>query len=284
MNNELVQKPVTDVTENTDAQAVEENEEGILLTDTTSQNEEKKDVKSYTDEELEKIVNDKVNEILPNKIERERRKMEKEYRKKLSDYEETQSIFSAGLGTSDMAEANKKMREFYRGQGIEIPTYQKNRYSDDDEKALGELDAEKIIKFGYDDMQEEANRLAQIGKDKMTVRERATFMKLADELTRQNQLKELAEIGVSGDIVNNDDFKKFASQFNKNTPIKNVYEMYQLKNPKQKREMMGSMKNTKSDNVEKDYYSPEDVMKLSPSDWKKPGVWEKVRASQKTWK
>ena len=84
MNNDLVQKTVTDVTENTDAQAVEENEEGILLTDTTSQNEEKKDVKSYTDEELKKIVNDKVNEILPNKIERERRKIEKEYRKKLS--------------------------------------------------------------------------------------------------------------------------------------------------------------------------------------------------------
>ena len=116
MNEEsLIQEPVTNVTENTDAQTVEKDEEGIVLTDTTSNNvEEKKDVKSYTDEELKKIVNDKLNEILPTKIEREKRKIEKEYRKKLVDYEETQSILSAGLGTSDMAEANKKMREFYR--------------------------------------------------------------------------------------------------------------------------------------------------------------------------
>lgn len=285
MNNDLVQKPVTDVTENTDALTVEENEEGILLTDTTSQNEEKKDVKSYTDEELKKIVNDKVNEILPNKIERERRKIEKEYRKKLSDYEETQSIFSAGLGTSDMAEANKRMREFYREQGIEIPTYQKPRYSEDDDKALGELDAKKVISLGYEEMQEEANRLAEIGKDKMSIREKAMFTTLASELTRQNQIKELAEIGVTEDIVNDSKFKEFANQFNSKTPIKNIYEMYtKVYQSKPKYEKMGSMKNNNKDNSDLDFFTPEDVLKLSPSDWKKPGVWEKVRASQKKWK
>ncbi len=45
MNEEYdVQTPVTDVTENTEAQSVEEIEEGIELTDTTSQEEEKKEV------------------------------------------------------------------------------------------------------------------------------------------------------------------------------------------------------------------------------------------------
>ena len=74
MNEEMnVQEPVTDVTENTDAQAVEQFEEGIELTDTAS-NEEKKEVKQYTDEEIERIVNERVNNILPTKIEREKRK------------------------------------------------------------------------------------------------------------------------------------------------------------------------------------------------------------------
>ena len=48
MNEEMnVQTPVTDVTENTEAQAVEQFEEGIELTDTAS-NEETKDVKTYS--------------------------------------------------------------------------------------------------------------------------------------------------------------------------------------------------------------------------------------------
>ena len=124
MNKELnVQEPVTDVTENTDAQAVEDIEEGIELTDTTS-NEETKEVKQYTDEEIEKIVNERVDNILPTKIEREKRKIEKDYREKLSKDEETESILSAGLGTKDITESNKKMREFYKEQGIDIQAYQ----------------------------------------------------------------------------------------------------------------------------------------------------------------
>ena len=90
MNEEMnVQTPVTDVTENTDAQAVEQFEEGIELTDTTSQEEEKKEVKTYTAEEVEKMVNDRINNLLPKKIEREKRKMEKQYSDKLAKYERT---------------------------------------------------------------------------------------------------------------------------------------------------------------------------------------------------
>ena len=80
MNEEYdVQTPVTDVTENTEAQSVEENEEGIELTDTASQEEEKQEVKTYTAEEVERMVNDRLNTLLPKKIEREKRKMEKQY-------------------------------------------------------------------------------------------------------------------------------------------------------------------------------------------------------------
>jgi hypothetical protein len=285
MNEEYdVQTPATNVAENTEAQSVEENEEGIELTDTTSQEEEKKEVKNYTAEEIEKMVNDRVNDILPKKIEREKRKMEKQYSDKLAKYEETDSILKAGLGTKDISESNQRMREFYKEQGIDIPAYSKPKYSEEDEKILGKAEATKIIDLGFEEMQEEANRLAAIGVDKMTPREKVMFNTLADELTHQKQVKELAELGVKEEILNNSEFKEFASQFTSKTPIKTVYEMYTATHqPKQKAEKIGSMKNTVS-KEEKDFYTPDEVKALTPEEWEKPGVWEKVMASQRKWK
>jgi len=279
MNEEMnVQIPVTDVTENTDAQAVEEIEEGIELTDTASNEEEKKEVKQYTDEEIEKLVNDRVNNILPTKIEREKRKLEKAYNEKLSKYEETESILSAGLGTTDIAESNKRMREFYKEQGIDIPAYQKSRYSEDDERTLGESDAQKIIKLGYEEMEEEANRLATIGRDNMTPREKALFTELATELTRQKQVKELAQIGVKEDVLNDSEFKSFANQFDSKTPIKKVYEYYAQLKPKKQVEKIGSMKTGPSSKV-KDFYTEEEIAALSDDDLDNPQIWEAVRKS-----
>ena len=278
MNEEYdVQTPVTDVTENTEAQSVEENEDqGIELTDTASQEEEKQEVKTYTAEEVEKMVNDRLNTLLPKKIEREKRKMEKQYSDKLAKYEETDSILKAGLGTKDISESNQRMREFYKEQGIDIPAYSKPRYSDEDEKILGQAEASKIIDLGFEEMQEEANRLAAIGVDKMTPREKVIFNTLADELTHQKQVKELAKLGVKEEILNDSEFKEFASQFNSKTPIKNVYEMYTKIKPQKKYEQIGSMKNIKEP-VQKDYYSNEEIAKMSPEEIRKN--WDVIRKS-----
>ena len=276
MNEEMnVQTPVTDVTEKTEAQTVEQFEEGIELTDTAS-NEETKDVKTYTEEDLERIVNERVNNILPTKIEREKRKIEKDYREKLSKYEETESILSAGLGTNDISESNKKMREFYKEQGINIPAYQKPRYSEEDERALGELDAKKVISLGFDEMQEEANRLADIGTDKMSPREKVMFTTLATELTYQKQKRELAKLGVKEDVLNNSEFKEFASQFNSKTSIQTVYDLYTKMKPQKQYEQIGSMKNNKEP-VQKDYYTNEEIAKMSPEEIRKN--WDVVRKS-----
>ena len=277
MNEEMnVQEPVTDVTENTETQSAEQFEEGIELTDTTS-NEEKKEVKSYTEEELEKIVNDRIQDILPSRLEREKIKIEKNYREKLSKYEETESILSAGLGTKDISESNKKMREFYKEQGIDIPAYQRPRYSEEDEKALGELDAKKVISLGFDEMQEEANSLASIGTDKMTPRQKVMFTTLASELTRQKQTRELAKLGVKEDILNDAEFKDFASQFNSKTSIQTVYEMYTKMKPQKQYEPIGSMKNNKK--VEKkDYFTNDEIAKMTDKELEEN--WEAIRKFQ----
>ena len=280
MNEEYIQEPVTEVTENTEAQPVEENEEGIELTDTSSNNqEENESVKSYTDEDLERIVNERLNEILPNKIEREKRKIEKTYRDKLSKYEETESILSAGLKTQGISEINKQMREFYKEQGIDIPAYQQPKYSDDDEKDLGELDAKKVIKLGFDEMQDEANRLADIGTKNMTVRERAMFTKLANELTIQKNRRELAKIGVKEDVLEDSSFRQFSSQFNKDVPIQNIYEMYtKFNNKEQKKyEQIGSLKNNKEP-YKKEYFTDEEIAKMTDKELEEN--WEAIRKFQ----
>ena len=281
MNEEYdVQTPVTDVTENTEAQSVEQNEEGIELTDTTSQDEEKKEVKTYTAEEVEQMVNDRINDILPKKIEREKRKIERQYSDKLANYEETSSILKAGMGVKDISEANQKMREFYKEEGIEIPVYSKPRYSEEDEKILGKAEASKIIDLGFEEMQEEANRLAAIGVDKMTPREKVMFNTLANELTHQKQVKELAKLGVKDDLLKDSQFKSFIDKFNSNTPIKDVYEMYTKLNQPSKPmvEKIGSMKSMIQDKV-KDYYTEDEIRKLTDEELDDPKVWEAVRKS-----
>lgn len=281
MNEEYdVQTPVTDVTENTEAQSVEQNEEGIELTDTTSQEEEKKEVKTYTAEEVEKMVNDRINDILPKKIEREKRKIERQYSDKLANYEETSSILKAGMGVKDISEANQKMREFYKEEGIDIPVYSKPRYSEEDEKILGKAEASKIIDLGFEEMQEEANRLAAIGVDKMTPREKVMFNTLANELTHQKQVKELAKLGVRDDLLKDNQFKSFIDKFNSNTPIKDVYEMYTKLNQPTKPvvEKIGSMKSMIQDKV-KDYYTEDEIRKLTDEELDDPKVWEAVRKS-----
>ena len=287
MNEEYnVQEPVTEVTENTEAQPVEENEEGIELTDTTSNNEEKESVKTYTEEDLERIVNERINDMLPTKIEREKRKLERKYQDRLSKYEETESILKQGFGAKDITDANQKMREFYKEQGIDIKDYQRPRYSDDDERDLGELDAKKIIRLGFDEMQDEANRLAEIGTKNMTVRQKSMFTTLANELTIQKEKKALVKMGVKDDILEDLDFRQFSSQFNKDVPIEKRYEMYTKFNNKEpkKYDQIGSMKSTKTTNEVKDYYSPEEASKFTRKDYdKNPKLLEAVERSMTLW-
>ena len=170
------------------------------------------------------------------------------------------------------------MREFYKEQGIDIPVYQKPKYSDEDEKALGELEANKIIKLGFDEMQDEANRLADIGTDNMTVREKALFGKLATELTKQKNKRELAKLGVKEDVLETQEFRSFSSQFNNNVPIQDIYNMYQKFNNKEakKYDQIGSLKNNKEP-IQKDHFTNEEIAKMSPEEVRKN--WEIIRKS-----
>ena len=276
MNEEI--QNVTDVTENTEEQTAEEIVDGVELTDTADDTidvdteetkEEQPKGRFYTDEEVNSIVDKRV-----------ARKMRK-YEKQMAEYEDTENVLKSALEVDNISDANKKLRSYYQEQGYELPE-KKSSYSERELNILAKAEADEIIEEGYDSMLEEANRLAKIGYQNLNQKEKLIFMTLGGELDKQNDTRELKKIGANEELLKKTDFIEFRNMFDKKTPIEKVYGLYKNQEPKPKVELPGSMKNT-SVKEEKEYLTPEEVVALTPEDWEKPGMWEKVRKSQLKW-
>lgn len=276
MNEEI--QNVTDVTENTEEQTAEEIVDGVELTDTADDTtdvdteetkEEQPKGRFYTDEEVNSIVDKRV-----------ARKMRK-YEKQMAEYEDTENVLKSALEVDNISDANKKLRSYYQEQGYELPE-KKSSYSERELNILAKAEVDEIIEEGYDSMLEEANRLAKIGYQNLNQKEKLIFMTLGDELDKQNDTRELKKIGANEELLKKTDFIEFRNMFDKKTPIEKVYGLYKNQEPKPKVELPGSMKNT-SVKEEKEYLTPEEVVALTPEDWEKPGMWEKVRKSQLKW-
>ena len=220
-------------------------------------------------------------EMMKTRLDRQERTFQKE----LSKYKDTENVLKSALGASDIEEANKKLREYYENEGIKLPEVYKPGLSSREIEVLAKADAQDFINEGYDSMLNEANRLAAKEYKNLNDRERIIFNTLAEELNKENSKRELLKVGAKEDVLNDKDFINFRNQFNSKTPIGDIYNLYlQTHNSKQKPTPMGSMKDTTAKKDIKDYYSPDDVNKLTDEDWAKPGVFEKALASMKKWK
>lgn len=287
-NEEMLE--LTNDTENVETQTTEEMvEDGIELTDTEGEqsNEEetpKKEEVRQTFRELLKSNPDyqeEFSEMMKTRLDRQERNFQKE----LSKYKDTENVLKSTLGASDIEEANKKLREYYENEGIKLPEVYKPGLSSREIEVLAKADAQDFINEGYDSMLNEANRLAAKEYKNLNDRERIIFNTLAEELNKENSKRELLKVGAKEDVLNDKDFINFRNQFNSKTPIGDIYNLYlQTHNSKQKPTPMGSMKDTTAKKDIKDYYSPDDVNKLTDEDWAKPGVFEKALASMKKWK
>lgn len=257
---------VTDVTENVEEPATEEMVEGN--TEPTTENSEP--VKTYTDAE--------VDEIVKKKLYRQEQKLNREFNKQMSSYKRAEEVLNAGLGTSNIEEATNNLANFYKQKGITIPEYHDSR-SEHDIEVLAKDDAKAIIDLGYEDIVAETDRLAQIGFDNMSKRDKIMFQELAEERDKIESEKALAELGVSKDEIDGDDFKAFTDKLNPSLSLKEKYEMYSKLKPRKNTNKMGSMKSGATSTV-KDYYSPEEISRLTDEDLNNPQVWEAVRRSQ----
>jgi hypothetical protein len=250
-----------------------------------AQSTEPVETKSYTQAELDEYVNNRVDEILPKKIARERRKLDREYKDKLSKYEEAELVLNAGLGTDDISEATDNLRRFYTSKGVEIPQYQPSLYNEDDMKILADSEAQRIIGYGIEDVTEEVNRLTDKGFDNMTDREKLVFKSLVEHRDDYNNKKELAKIGVTMEALEDADYKEFAKDLNPNLSVKEKYEKYLKYKPKKNIEQIGSIKSyTDKDTGVKEFYTPEEARRFTKADYdKNPDLFAAVERSMLKW-
>ena len=286
-NEEMLEQ--TNETENVETQTTEEFEDkGIELTDTADTEEqetvkEKEEVKQSLRELLKNNPDyqDEFSEMVKTRLDRQERGFQKE----LSKYKDTENVLKSALHVNDMDEANKKLREYYEGEGIKLPEVYKPGLSSREIEVLAKADAQDFINEGYDSMVNEANRLASKKYENLNERERVIFNTLAEKLTEENNKRELLKLGAKEDVLGDKDFVAFKNKFNSNTTIGDIYSLYMKTQDGTKKPVaMGSMKDTTAQKEVKAFYSPKDVENMTDDDWNKPGAWEKVLASMKKWK
>ncbi len=231
------------------------------------------EIKTYTDEE--------VNSIVGRKLARQEAKIRKEYERK---YGTLENVLKAGTGKESVEEVTNTFAEFYKSKGISIPT--EPTYSAKDIEVLAKAEASDIISAGLDDVIEEVDRLADIGLGNMTAKEKAVFRELAEYRKNAEANRELAKIGVGEDVYASAEFKEFASQFNSNTPVTKIYEIYNKMQPKKEVKTMGSMKtNTPTDTGVKEFYTRDEALQFTTKDYdKNPALYEAVKKSMRSWK
>ena len=222
LNNEEL---VTNVTENVEATT----EETVV--------EEPTIEKVYTEDDF----NNKLDEVLAKKIARKEAKIRKEYEKK---YGKLESVLRAGTGSEgDIEEMANTFDQFYTQnvKGYKSPT--EPTYSNKDLEVLARVEADEMIEsYDFSELEEEANRLAEIGVDNMSTRERLVFTRIGDYLMQEQSRKELASIGVTDKDLKDDDYIEFKKNLNPSMSEKDKYEMYTKYRPKPKVEPIGSMK------------------------------------------
>ncbi len=277
---------VTDVTENVEEQATEELVDGAKAQETTEEvvnavdkataDTKPVEEKLYSESEL----NQKLDELLADKIGKKtaiiKRQLRREYDEK---YGELENVLKAGTGESDIKAITDTFTDFYTKKGINIP--QRANYNESDLKILANAEADDIINSSFNEVVEETDRLADKGLDNMSPREKIVFRKLAEYRQSKERENELASIGAMK-VANDKEFNDFASQFNSNVPIKTVYEMYTKTRPQPKVEQIGSMKSTVP-NKTKDYYTPDEVDRLTPEQLRDPKIMDAVDNSMKIW-
>ena len=250
----------------------EENEKPVAEEVTENVEQTTEETIEQPTEEVETFTKEQVDEIVDKRIKRREAKIRKEYEKK---YGRLETVVNAGLGTNSTEEAVEQLTEFYQNKGINIPT--EPQYSDRDLEVLANAEAEEIISLGQDEVIAEGERLANLGKD-MSKRDKLVLERLVKERKKTEEINDLASIGVSSDILTDPNYLEYTSKLNPELSIKEKYEMYQSQLEKKQNKTIGSMKGVPESKY-KDYYTPEEISKLSEEDLDDPRVWEAVRKS-----
>lgn len=269
---------VLEDTENVGEQATEELVDGNKAAT--------KEEKLYSQAELDKLVNEKVDELLPKKLERAKSKLEREYAESNAKHRRLEEILKAGTGKESVDELSETFKNFYTENGVQIPEFKEYR-SEKEERILADAEANDIISSGYDDIVEEVDRLSKKGVEKMTPREKLVFQRLATERQRQDSINELAKIGVKSDVLEDADYQEFSKNLNPNLSEKQKYEMYLKFKPTEQKNVkpLGSQRTvTSQDDGLKEFYTPEEASRFTRKDFdNNPELFKRVCDSMTKW-
>lgn len=287
-NEELLQNSET---ENVDTQTTEENVDNVIDNDSESfqeteveeveqnQPEDKKSFRDVLKDNPE--YQEEFNKIMKNRLMRQENNLKADYEKK---YQKINNVLKYGLGSEDIDDAANQLEEFYKDRGKEIPDIKATDYSEIDTEKLAKIDAEEIIDLGLDEIKYETERLKEKGIDNMTNREKLTFKYLAEQRMKMEDEIELQKVGAKKETYESKDYKEFAKKFEGSKfTAKEIYDLYQEKQPRNEVKPLGSMINNNSDNSKK-YYTPEEAQKLTEKDLDDPEVYKNLRESMKKWK
>ena len=249
-----------------------ENVETVTTEETTGEEQVEIPVKTYTQEEVDEIVG--------KRLARNTAKIRKEYTKKYGDLE---NVLKAGTGEDNVVELTDTFRSFYEQKGIHIPS--EPTYSGRDIEVLAKAEADDIISAGFEEVVEEVDRLAELGIENMSAREKQVFKELAEYRQNAERSNELSKLGVTEDAYTSKEFKDFASKFGTNTTITEIYEIYNKIQPKKEVRTMGSLKNnTTNDTGVKDFYTRDEALKFTKKDFdNNPELFKAVEKSMLKW-
>ncbi len=258
----------------------EENEKDLSV-DNEAENQTKdtanvEDTKSYSQQEVDEMKakwEGNFQKKLDKAISRKMRAYDDEEFKKdqLIDVLKKQTNQSSLDGLLDMSE---------KQYGVTISRTRSNK---NDDKVLGKYDAKEILDAQDDEyVNQEFNRLANVNR---TVREEETYSELNNYLQNkkvtEKRLKEIKENGLDEDIVDSEEFKSFSEKFNKDTSIKDIYDMYEKINgtKKQKPFSAGSLKDIDSKKAPDEFFTIEEFNALTDEDLKNDKIYEKAMKS-----
>lgn len=238
--------------------------------------EETENVEVTTEETPKKMfTQEEVNDIVGKAKATASARAEKRIRKEYEEYDGLIEVLEAGTGKKGIGELRQTFSDHYTKRGIQMP--QRPIYNENDNRILAEAEARGIIEGGDEEVEYEVNRLTAKGTSGMSAREKAMFPHLVEHLESKRTRDALAKMGVTEEEIDSKEFKDFRSQFNPKVPVEDVYNIYRKTKPKKEIRTMGSMKHNQTQ--DKDYYTPEEIERLTMDDLNDPKVWDAVRRS-----
>ena len=230
--------------------------------------ENSEQTKTYSQEEVDAIIaenNKKNQKAWDKRWGQEKSKMERQFEKE----RELSELLRSQTKAKDIDEL---LDISYQQYGQERPNNSK------DEEVLGKNDAKEILELDIESIESEANRLAS---KKRNAREEATFLELGNYLTNKKaetkRKEEIKEAGIEEALLENDEFKEFMNKFNKDTSLKEIYDIYSKTNTNIKKEKPfapGSLKDKKGKS-ESEYFTEEEFYNLTREDLKDPTIYKK---------